>query len=142
MKYECAQCDVALLCSLKRNELVGFAWFQCENSAAAVMLSRLLFCFFSLPFIQAITEDELYFDKDLTIDLGASFPSGECYDTECSHEAIKRETIEIDTMKDYIKYLLRGNKTRDDHFNTEPFIYGNMTIGKLRNRVVGSIQQA
>ena len=103
------------------------------------MLSLLLFFLFCQPFTQAISEDDLYSEKDITFDLDSSFSSVECYNADCAHQAVKRETVEIETVKDYIKYLLRGNKTKDDHFNTEPYVYGNTTIGKHLNPTTHSI---
>jgi len=103
------------------------------------MSSRFLFFFFCLAVAaqaQLISEDELYTDDDRSpFDLGSSFSSAACYSADCIHETVKREAVEVETMKDYIKYLLRGNKTKDDHYNTDPFVYGNTTIGKSRQRI-------
>lgn len=45
------------------------------------------------------------------------------------HKIRKRAAIQIDNMRDYIKFLLRGNKTRDDDRNNDPYRTGNITLG-------------
>ena len=45
------------------------------------------------------------------------------------HKIKKRSVVKIDSMKDYIKFLLRGNKTRDDDRPIDPYVTGNITLG-------------
>lgn len=45
------------------------------------------------------------------------------------HKIAKRAVVQVDTMKDYIKFVLRGNKTKDDDTNTDPYVTGNNTLG-------------
>ena len=62
-----------------------------------------------------------------------------CQDGDCSatfskyvkqyHKMAKRAVVQVDTMKDYIKFLLRGNKTKDDETNTTNYATGNITLG-------------
>lgn len=50
-----------------------------------------------------------------------------------SHKIKKRSVVKIDSMKDYIKFLLRGNKTRDDDRPIDPYVTGNITLGNSIN---------
>lgn len=60
-----------------------------------------------------------------------------CDDGDCTslfpkhvkHNIAKRAVVQVNTMKDYIKFLLRGNKTKDDDTNTDPYLTGNITLG-------------
>jgi hypothetical protein len=47
------------------------------------------------------------------------------------HKIAKRAAVQVETMKDYIKFLLRGNKTKDDDTNTDPYRTGNITLGNM-----------
>ena len=58
--------------------------------------------------------------------------TADCSQNECGvHRMTKRliQNPEIPTMKDFIKYLLRGSLTKEDQQSTEPFVAGNMTLG-------------
>ncbi len=63
-----------------------------------------------------------------------------CQDGDCSpmfnkyvkHKIAKRAVVQVDTMKDYIKFLLRGNKTKEDETNTAPYATANITLGRER----------
>ena len=46
------------------------------------------------------------------------------------HHIEKRDADEVATMKDFINYLLRGNKTKDDVLNTNPYYVGNLSLGR------------
>ena len=52
-------------------------------------------------------------------------------DLHPDHKIRKRSVVKIDSMKDYIKFLLRGNKTRDDNRPITPYVTGNLTLGKI-----------
>lgn len=60
-----------------------------------------------------------------------------CHNGDCSqffahwpkHKIAKRAIVQVNTMKDYIKFMLRGNKTRDDDTNIDPYLTGNLTLG-------------
>lgn len=55
------------------------------------------------------------------------------------HKIGKRAAVQIDSMRDYIKFLLRGNKTKDDDRNTEPYRTGNITLGALSTILPNSV---
>lgn len=47
------------------------------------------------------------------------------------HKIGKRSVVNIGSMKDYIKFIVRGNKTRDDDRNVDPYVVGNITLGLI-----------
>jgi hypothetical protein len=59
------------------------------------------------------------------------FPEPACLENCPNHRISKRQaaSLGIGTMKDFLKYLIRGNKTKDDELNTEPYKADNLTLG-------------
>lgn len=48
------------------------------------------------------------------------------------HKIKKRAAVvQIENMKEYLKFILRGNKTRDDDRNIDPYTVSNITLGNL-----------
>lgn len=63
-----------------------------------------------------------------------SCQNGDCtsfFSGHPKHRIAKRAIVKVDTMRDYVKFLLRGNKTKDDDTNTDPYMTGNTTLGML-----------
>lgn len=76
--------------------------------------------------------DERWILEDHKALVPISCPAGDCSQVlrdKPKHKIGKRSVIQIDTMKDYIKFILRGNKTRDDDRNIDPFTVKNITLG-------------
>ena len=60
-----------------------------------------------------------------------------CNNGDCSqffahlpkHKIAKRPIIQVNTMQEFIKFLIDVNKTTDDDINSEPYLTGNLTLG-------------
>jgi hypothetical protein len=77
--------------------------------------------------------DERWFLDDSKL-IPVSCENGDCsslFNKHNKHKIAKRAVVQVETMKDYIKFLLRGNKTKDDETNTEPYRTGNITLGNI-----------
>jgi len=76
--------------------------------------------------------DERWFLDDTKL-IPVSCENGDCsalFNKHNKHKIAKRAAVQVETMKDYIKFLLRGNKTKDDDTNTDPYRTANITLGK------------
>ena len=51
-----------------------------------------------------------------------------------SHKIKKRAVVHLESIKDYIKFIVRGNKTRDDDRNVDPYRVSNITLGPFLSR--------
>ncbi len=77
--------------------------------------------------------DERWFLDDTKL-IPVSCENGDCsalFNKHNKHKIAKRAAVQVETMKDYIKFLLRGNKTKDDDTNTDPYRTGNITLGNM-----------
>lgn len=75
--------------------------------------------------------DERWFLDDAKL-VPISCDNGDCsalFNKHNKHKIAKRSLVQVETMEDYIKFLLRGNRTKDDDTNTEPYRTGNISLG-------------
>ncbi|EFX89958.1 hypothetical protein DAPPUDRAFT_309629 [Daphnia pulex] len=87
--------------------------------------------------------DERWFLDDTKL-IPVSCENGDCsalFNKHNKHKIAKRAAVQVETMKDYIKFLLRGNKTKDDDTNTDPYRTANITLGVVMDKnLIGNLQ--
>ncbi|XP_032780449.2 ionotropic receptor 93a [Daphnia magna] len=87
--------------------------------------------------------DERWFLDDAKL-VPISCDNGDCsalFNKHNKHKVVKRSVVQVETMKDYIKFLLRGNRTKDDDTNIGPYRTSNITLGVVLDKnFIGDLQ--
>ncbi len=114
---------------LTRDETLGNQ-LGVKSRLYSIMFARLSRIHFWLLLL-ALWHGSASFETDWDLETLAYDGEAICDEDYCDHQINKRQiTPEGNgTMKDFIKFLLRGNKTKDDELNTLPYVAGNLSLG-------------